>query len=111
MLLFIIVNEFLIRCILIIYQIKLSETQQQFLENVDRTNNGSKLGCMIDDIPHFMIEMEENRKFFKNYSPLWPNLLKIAMFKADHSKPVILLAIINFAITIFVSFSYKIEDG
>ncbi|KAL4464407.1 hypothetical protein ABPG72_010894 [Tetrahymena utriculariae] len=87
------------------------ETQNQFLENVDRSNNGSKLGSMIDAIPHFMIEMEENRKFFKNYSPLWPKLLQIVMFDSDHSKPVILLAVINFIITIFVSFSYKIEDG
>lgn len=66
---------------------------------------------MIDAIPRFMIEMEENKKFFKNYSPLWPSFLKFAMFKSDHSNPVLLLAFVNFTITIFVSFSYKIEDG
>ena len=66
---------------------------------------------MIDAIPQFMIEMEENRKLYRDYSPLWPTFMKFAMFESDHTKPVLLLAFVNFTITIFVSFSYKIEDG
>lgn len=66
---------------------------------------------MIDATTKFMVEMEENRKVLRDYSPLFPRFLNFAMFESDHTKPVLLLALLNFAITIFVSFSYKLEDG
>jgi hypothetical protein len=34
------------------------------MEEVDRSNNGAKLGCMIEKVPDFIIEMEENKYLY-----------------------------------------------
>ena len=43
-----------------------SETKLQFLkETVDRTNSSSKISSILDNIPDFMIEMEENMNKYR----------------------------------------------
>ncbi|EGR34710.1 hypothetical protein IMG5_003430 [Ichthyophthirius multifiliis] len=66
------------------------ETKIQFMEQVDRSNNGAKLGCMIEKLEDFIIEMEENKYIYQKYQTYLTSLLNFTMFSYDHSNPVFL---------------------